>query len=226
MIEFKYLPLDYVDEAADVHIEGQPGTVLTRLGRSFLQELYRAMCVSKWADAIGAFDNDRLIGLGAVAVSSEQFFAEFKRKHLWRVAVPSALSVLKDPAILKNVVDGWRYTDYAQNPEREGDVIFLGISRDYMRHGLGPEMVRYLFGWCHMVGLNTATFMVDKRNRPMRWMVSQLNGLQIAREFEAYGRKMVLYRVPIAPNQADAKLPLGNPVVPAARYSKNGRGSP
>lgn len=223
MIEFRYLPLEHVTAAADIHIEGQPGTVLTRLGRSFLVELYRAMCVSKWAEAIGVFDDDRLIGLGAIASSSEKFFAEFKRRHLWRVAIPSALAVLKDPAILKNVVEGWRYADYAQNPERECDVIFLGINRQYVRLGLGPELVRYMFGWANLLGLNTATFMVDKRNRPMRWMVSQLNGLQIAREFEAYGRKMVLYRVPIESNVSGSKLPLGQPVVHAVTYSKNGR---
>lgn len=223
MIEFRYLPLEYVTAAADIHIEGQPGTVLTRLGRSFLVELYRAMCVSKWADAIGVFDGDRLVGLGAIASSSEKFFAEFKRRYLWRVAVPSALAVLKDPAILKNVVEGWRYTDYAQNPERECDVIFLGINRQYVRLGLGPELVRHMFGWANLLGVNTATFMVDKRNRPMRWMVSQLNGLQIAREFEAYGRKMVLYRVPIESNVPGSKLPLGQPVVHAVTFSKNGR---
>ena len=91
-----------------------------------------------------------------------------------------------------------------------------------MRAGLGPELVRHMFGWADLIGLKSANFMVEKRNRPMRWMVGQLNGLNVAHEFEAYGRKMLFYKVPIADNTEDAKLPLGQ--TSAYMFSKNGAG--
>lgn len=224
MIEYKYLqPKDAV-AAADIHIEGQPGTVLTQLGRSFLVQLYKAVCYSKWGEGIGVFDGDRLIGHTAMCVSSSHFFAEFKWKYLWRVAVPSAISVVKNPQILSNVVKGWGYAEQTRSPEREGDVIFLGVTRDYMRHGLGPEIVRYMFGWANLIGLRSANFMIEKRNRPMRWMIGQLNDLYVAHEFEAYGRNMLFYKVPIASNLAGAKLPQGQPYRQAYIYSTNGKG--
>ena len=68
-----------------------------------------------------------------------------------------------------------------------------------------------MFGWAESIGLKTANFMVEKRNRPMRWMIGQLNELYIAHEFEAYGRPMLFYKIPIAANLADAKLPQGKP---------------
>ena len=223
-MEFRYLQPEDAVAAAEIHIEGQPGTVLTLLGRPFLEELYRAVCRSQWGEGIGVYDKGRLVAQTAMAVSSTKFFAEFKRRHLWRVSVPVALAVLMKPKIISYVVKGWSYADQTRSPEREGDVIFLGVKREYLRMGLGPEIVRYMFGWAESIGLKSANLMIEKRNRPMRWMIGQLNDLHVAYEFEAYGRQMLFYKVPIASNVQDAKLPLGQPCTPAYNYSKNGKG--
>jgi ribosomal protein S18 acetylase RimI-like enzyme len=224
MIEFRYLQPEDAESAADIHIEGQPRTILTMLGRPFLVELYRAVCSSQWGEGIGAYDNGRLVGQTAMAVSSARFFSEFKWRHLWRVAAPVALAVVRQPRILLDVMKGWNYAEQTLSPEREGDVIFLGVTKAYARHGIGPEIVRHMFGWAATIGLESANFMVEKRNRPMRWMIGQLNGLYIAHEFEAYGRPMLFYKIPIACNLEDARLPLGQPYRPAYIYSKNGKG--
>lgn len=223
MFEFHYLQPHNAEAAADIHVEGQPGTVLTLLGRHFLVELYRAICCSEWSEGIGVFNQEgQLIAQTAMAVSSAKFFAEFKRRHLWRVALPVAGSIARNPKIIMDVLKGWSYADQTRSPEREGDVIFLGVKREYLRHGLGPEIVRHMFGWANLIGLKSANFMIEKRNRPMRWMIGQLQDLYIAHEFEAYGRPMLFYKIPIASNLADAKLPLGQPYTPAHVYSKNG----
>ncbi len=224
MLEYRYLQPEDVKVAADIHIEGQPGTILTLLGRSFLEELYRAVCSSEWGEGIGVYDDGQLVAQTVMAVSSVRFFSEFKRRHLWRVSVPVALAVLKNPKIISNVVKGWGYAEQTRSPEREGDVIFLGVRRAYLRRGLGPEIVRHMFGWANSIGLTSANFMVEKRNRPMRWMVSQLNDIYVAHEFEAYGRQMLFYKITIASNLEDARVPLGQPYTPAYNYSKNGTG--
>jgi ribosomal protein S18 acetylase RimI-like enzyme len=224
MIEFRYLQPDDAEAAADIHIEGQPGTVLTLLGRRFLIEMYRAICFSEWGEGIGAFDEGRLVAQTAMAVSSAKFFSEFKWRYLWRVSLPVAWSVVQRPQIITNVIKGWNYAEQTRSPEREGDVIFLGVTRDYLRHGLAPELVHHMFGWANEIGLTSANLMIEKRNRPIRWMISQLNGLYVAYEFEAYGRQMLFYKVPIAQNIEDALLPQGVPTTPAHIYSKNGRG--
>ena len=223
-MEYRYLQPADAEAAAEIHTEGQPGTILTLMGRRFLVELYRAVSRSQWGEGIGVFDGDQLVAQTAMAVSSTRFFAEFKRHYLWRVAVPVGLSVLKNPRIISYVVKGWSYADQTRSPEREGDVLFLGVKREYVRHGIGPELVRHMFGWADLVGLSSANFMVEKRNRAMRWMVGQLNGICVAHEFEAYGRQMLFYKVPIAQNVADARLPLGQPYTSAYIYSKNGTG--
>ncbi len=222
MIEYRYLQPSDASAAAHIHIEGQPGTVLTLLGHRFLVELYKAVCHSQWADAIGVFDDDKLVAQAAIATSSTRFFSEFKWRYLWRVSFPVGWSVLRNPQIFTHVIQGWSYADQTQSPEREADVIFLGVKKEYLRSGIAPELVRYMFGWADKVGLLTAGFMIEKRNRPMRWTISQLNGLYIAHEFEAYGRQMLFYRVPIADNTEDAKQPTGEPT--AYRYPKNGTG--
>ena len=100
MIEFSLFTAEDSEAAADIHIEGQPGTTLTLLGRRFLVELYQAVYHSKWAEGVGVFDGGRLVAQAAIAVSSTKFFAEFKTRYLWRVAGPVALSVLRNPAII------------------------------------------------------------------------------------------------------------------------------
>lgn len=225
MIEFRYLQPEDAEAAAEIHIEGQPGTVLTLLGRRFLVELYRAVACSQWGEGIGAFDDGRLVAQTAMAVSSARFFSEFKTRYLWRVAGPVSLAILRNPKILSHFVESWRYADLTRSPEREGDVIFLGVKKEYLRKGLAPEMVRHMFGWANIVGLTSANLMIEKRNRPMRWMIGQLNGLYVAHEFEVYGRPMLFYKVPIAQNLADAKLPLGQPYTHAYIYSDNGKGA-
>lgn len=223
MIEFRYLQPADAAAAADIHIEGQPGTTLTLLGRRFLVEFYRAVYLSKWAEGVGAFEDGRLVAQAAIAVSSAKFFSEFKTRYLWRVAGPVALSILRHPKILTYTVQGWGYAEQTHSPAGECDVMFLGVQRDYMRHGVGPELVRHMFGWAGSIGLKSANFMIEKRNRPMRWMIGQLNGLYIAHEFEAYGRPMLFYKVPIAENLAEAKLPHGQPHT-ISYISTNGKG--
>lgn len=224
MIEFRYLQPKHAKVAADIHVEGQPGTILTLLGHRFLVELYRAVSWSQWSEGIGAFDGDRLVAQTAMAVSSDKFFSEFKTRHLWRATLPAMLSVLRHPEIISYVIKGWSYAEQTHSPDREGDVIFLGVRREYMRHGIAPRLVEHMFGWANLIGLKSANLMIEKRNRPMRWMISQLNGLYVAHEFEAYGRPMLFYKVPIADNLEGAQLPLGQPYTPAFTYSENGRG--
>jgi ribosomal protein S18 acetylase RimI-like enzyme len=223
-MEYRYLQPEDAKAAAEIHIEGQPGTVLTLLGRRFLVELYRAISCSKWGEGIGVFDNGQLVAQTAMAVSSDKFFSEFKWRYLWRAGLPLTLSVLQKPQIISYVIKGWSYAEQTHSPEREGDVIFLGVKRQYLRLGLGPELVRHMFGWADLIGLQSANFMIEKRNRAMRWMIGQLNDLYVAHEFEAYGRQMLFYKVPIAANLEGAKLPSGQPYTPAYVYSKNGRG--
>jgi GNAT superfamily N-acetyltransferase len=223
MIEYRYLQPQDAEAAAKIHIEGQPGTTLTMLGPRFLVEFYQAAYHSKWAEGVGAFDGERLVAQAAIAVSSAKFFSEFKSRYLWRVAGPVTLSVLRHPKILSYTVQGWSYAEKTLSPEGECDVIFLGVQREYLRQGVGPELVRYMFGWAGSIGLKSANFMIEKRNRPMRWMIGQLKELYVAHEFEAYGRSMLFYKVPIAPNLADANMPVGQPHC-VSYISANGRG--
>ena len=218
MIEFCYMRPEDASIAADIHIAGQQGTTLTLLGRSFLEEFYRAVCCSVWSEGVGAYDDGNLVGFVAVAVSSDKFFAEFKRKHLWRVALPAVWAVIKHPKIIKYVVQGWSYSDQTHSPERECDGLFIGVKREYVRLGLAPTMVKTMFAWANSIGIETVTFMIEKRNRPMRWMVSYMNDLYVDHEFEVYGRPMLFYKAPIAANLDEAEMPKGKPCTPAHAY--------
>jgi hypothetical protein len=54
-------------------------------------------------------------------------------------------------------------------------------------------------------GCSSATAIIDRRNRPIRWMIASLPGIHIDRELEMYGRTMLVYRV---------QLPLDEQMLP------------
>jgi hypothetical protein len=93
-----------------------------------------------------------------------------------------------------------------------------------MRCGLAPELMLYMLGWANSIGLKSANLMIEKRNRAMRWLIGQLNGLYVAHEIEVYGRTMLFYKVPIAANLEGAKVPAGQPHTPGHVFSDNGAG--
>jgi ribosomal protein S18 acetylase RimI-like enzyme len=225
MFEYRYLLPEYLDNAVDIHIQGQPGTTLTLLGRHFLTQLYRAALYSKWAEVFGVFHQGELVAQALMAVSSAHFFSEVKWRYLWRAALPVGMSLVKNPQLFSYIGQSWRYADLTRSPAGECDTIFLGVKKECMRHGIGPELVLHLFSWASLHNMKTANFMVDKRNRAVRWLVShQLNNFYLAHEFEAYGRTMLFYKVPVADNLDRAKALAGQPVVQAFVYSENEHG--
>ncbi|MFQ5610685.1 MAG: GNAT family N-acetyltransferase [Anaerolineae bacterium] len=204
---YRMLAPRWAADAAEIHAEGQPHTVLTRLGHRFLTEFYRHQCESDYGACIGAFDGQKLIGIITMGLPNTRLFAEFKRKRLWRVAPAVVLQMIRHPNLLGYLGQSWRYTDIAESPDNEADVLFLGVRKAYQRAGVAPELIKYVLGWMGANGFPYCSMMVEKRNRALRWVISDLVNLEIVKEFDAYGRKMLLYRLPVMDNQAGALIP-------------------
>jgi hypothetical protein len=53
-------------QVAEIHIQGQPGTFLTNLGKRFLTTLYRQICHSEWGFGVVAVDGGVVAGVGVL----------------------------------------------------------------------------------------------------------------------------------------------------------------
>jgi GNAT superfamily N-acetyltransferase len=188
---------EHARQAAEIHAEGQAGTFLTRLGPDFLAMLYSAMPESPWVFGSVMMDGDIVAGVGVVTVDTDQFFQDVKRRYWPRLVWSVARQVLRDPSLIGDIVQSVRYPSKLSPAPGEAEVLFLGTRRAYRRQGVAPALLLNILGEAYRRGCSSATAIIDQRNRPIRWMISNLPGIHVDRELELYGRTMLVYRVPL-----------------------------
>lgn len=200
LMELTSFAAEHARQAAEIHAEGQAGTFLTRLGLDFLITLYTAMAESRWVFGSVVMDGATLAAVGVVALDTDQFFGEVKRRHWPRLVWCVARQVLRDPSLVVDIAHSVRYPARLSAPPGEAEVLFLGVRRAYMRQGIAPKMVHHLLGEAYRRGRTSATTIIDRRNRAIRWTIATIPGVYVDREMELHGKTMLVYR---------ASLPLG-----------------
>jgi GNAT superfamily N-acetyltransferase len=192
---------EHARQVAAIHIEGQPETLLTRLGLDFLEALYQAMADSSWCFGSVLVDGDTVAGVGIVALDTAQLFGDIKRRHWHRLLWSVMRQAIRHPSLVGGVVQSLRYPTKLAAPPGEAEILFMGLRREYMRQGIGPRLLLHLLDEAHQRGCLSATAIVDRRNRAMRWMVATLPGVYVDCELELHGKTMLVYR---------AQLPLSD----------------
>ncbi len=191
-------------QAAEIHVEGQPGTFLTRLGIDFLTRMYQAIADSPHAFGVTVVDEDTVAGLAIVALNTTQVFQEMKRQHWHRLLWPMIRQVLRDPLLVGDIVQTMRYPNRLHVPPGEAEVLFLGLRRPYMRRGLAPRLANLIMEEAHRRGCTSATTLVARQNRTVRWIIAAIPGAYVEREVELNGKIMLVYRVKLPiPDESD-----------------------
>ena len=194
----------YAQQAAEIHIEGQPRTFLTRLGPEVLACLYEAMAESPLVIGKVIVDGDRVAVIAIASQDTNRMFSDIKWHHWHRLAWPMIKQFLRSPSILIDIWQNIRYPVKLGAPDNEAEILFLGMRREYMRHGIAPRLgIEILNEWHERGGCLTASAVIDKRNRAMRWTVATIPGARLENEVTINGRTMAVYR---------ADLPLELPV--------------
>ena len=182
-------------QAAEIHIEGQPGTFLTRLGIDFLTRMYQAMADSPQAFGVTVVDEDTVAGVAIVALNTTRVFQEMKRQHWHRLLWPMIRRVLRDPLLVGDIVQSIRYPATLHAPPGEAEVLFLGLRRPYMRRGLARRLSNLIMDEAHRRGCTSATTLVARQNRAARWIIAAIPGAYVDREVDLNGKIMLVYRV-------------------------------
>jgi hypothetical protein len=193
-MEIASLTASHARQVAEIHVEGQLGTFLTRLGIDFLTQLYTAITVSECAFGRVVLDGTTVAGAGIVSSNTSQLFREVKLHHWHRLAWPVARQTLRHPALLGELMQSWRYPTKNAAPPGDAEVLFMGLRQDYTRHGLGPRLLFDLLD------------VANQRNRPVRWLVGAVPGIYVDHEVELNGKTMLVYRVRL-PLTADSGQP-------------------
>jgi ribosomal protein S18 acetylase RimI-like enzyme len=115
----------HAGQAAEIHIEGQPGTLLTKLGKPFLTTLYTEICHSEWAFGVVALDGGGVVGVGILSTSTSRLFRDLKRRRAVQLLLPIIPRMLTHPTLLVDVYQSWRY------PAK------MGVGREHSRSDNG-----------------------------------------------------------------------------------------
>jgi GNAT superfamily N-acetyltransferase len=188
---------EHARQAAEIHAEGQAGTFLTRLGLDFLTVLYSAMPESPWMFGSVMMDGTTVAGVGVVALNTDEFFRDVKRRFWPKLLWCIGRQMLRHPLLIGDIVQNMRYPTTLSAAPGEAEVLFLGMRRTYQGQGIAPVLLRHILDEAHRRGCSSATAIIDYRNRAIRWMIANLPGIHVDREIEFNGRRMLIYRTPL-----------------------------
>jgi len=195
LMETKPYTRAYARDAAEIHMEGQPGTFLTRLGKDFLVRLYELFAELPYVFGSVAMDGETVIGVGFAATDTRQLFRTIKYQYWYRLLWPIVRQVLRDPGLISQLIQSIRYPNTLRPLPDEAEILFVGLRRHYMRQGIGPRILDELLEEASRRGAMRAVGTVEKKNRAVRWMIARLAGARMDQEITLNGRKMIVYRV-------------------------------
>ncbi len=207
LMEIKPYTRAYARDAAEIHMEGQPGTFLTRLGRDFLVRLYELFAELPGVFGSVAIEGEMVTGVGFAAMDTRQLFRTIKYRYWHRLLWPVARQMLRDPGLIGQLLQSIRYPNTLKPLPDEAEILFVGLRHNYMRQGIGPRILDQLLEEAYRRGAMRAVGTVEKKNRAVRWMIARLAGARVDQEIILNGRKMLVYRVEL-PVGVERKPPI------------------
>jgi len=193
---------EHIEDVAAIHVEGQPGTFLTILGRRFLCALYAQMVTSPHCHgyvAVGESESRRGQHVQGVVVGTEDGQAIFKELilcHGLSLAWSVALAILHRPKLIVQVIQTLFYPGKIEAQPGEAELFFIGVRSDCRQQGIGQALFTRLAQTYRQMGMVSMGLTVDATNSTaLRFY--QRNGMFAVHEFNLYSRPMYWYRLPL-----------------------------
>lgn len=188
--------LAHADVAADLHIEGQPGTFLTSMGRTFLRALYAQMAVSPLCFGYVAVDGQEVVGVVTGTVDSGAIFKELVLKKGYKLVLPVLGTIVQHPSLVGKIIQTLFYPSQTKPEPGECEMLYVESRADRRGQGIGHALYWAFVEGCRQKGYTSVALCVDVGNaRAVRFHESQ--GMHLAREFTMYGRPFRWYVLPL-----------------------------
>ncbi len=199
-MEYKLMAPHHASQVAEIHVEGQPGTLLTKLGKPFLTRLYTEIGRSELGFGVVAVDGEVVAGVGVLTTNTSKLFQDLKRRSAVRLLLPIVPRLLTHPGILRDVYQSWRYpakmgpgrnrprsangTDGGQHrqeteaPDRENaEYLFLGVRKAYRGQKIASGIFDASVGFCREREIGYLIAVVEHTN----WRLHQVASHHVAR---------------------------------------------
>jgi len=193
MSEITIIPLTsgHAAAAAELHIEGQPGTFLTALGPTFLTVLYRQLAISPSGFGFAAVNtSDQVVGFVSATTDIGAFF-----KDIWhyghQLVIPLITRFLTRPGLIIRAFETLRYPGQTGRDTR-AELLSIMVRRECRGQSIGTRLLEALIAECRARGLREIAVTVDAANEGANRFY-QNRGFRHHREFRLYCRTMNSY---------------------------------
>ena len=152
--------------AASLHKEGICKGFLSRLGRRFLTQLYKA--VPACPDGFGYVYEDKqgkVLGFVACAMNTRRVY----RQALRRRGLGMALALIKhflSPRTIRGMVETLRYPDRHSENLPAAEVLSIALDPGWRRHGVGKRLMAAAMREFATKGIQDVKLTVAADNRP------------------------------------------------------------
>jgi len=178
--------------AAAIHIEGQPGTFLTRLGPAFLAAMYRGLAAAPDCYGFVARSDGQVVGVVVGMPAGEGLFGHLGWRGIARLFLPLVGALLRDPSLLKGVFQTLRYGGAFNTRPQEAELLFIGVLKRVASEGIGRALIDALAAESRQRGMRWMSLIVDDGNERAKRFY-QRNGLRPEGSIELHGRTMHRY---------------------------------
>jgi GNAT superfamily N-acetyltransferase len=199
-IQIAPLTSSHAEEAARLHILGQPGTFLTALGPGVLTVLYRVLPVSPVGFGFAALDgNAHPLAFAAITTGTGRLFFEMGTRRLPDLLTPLLARFVQQPTLIGRSIQTVLYPFLAHERETEpvAELLAIMTAPDWRGQGLGAALLAAVEDSCRQRQIPLLDVTVDANNGGARRFYER-QGFAFRREIMLYGRSMALYRREIA----------------------------
>jgi ribosomal protein S18 acetylase RimI-like enzyme len=205
-IQIAPLTASHAEEAARLHILGQPGTFLTALGPAVLTVLYRVLPVSPVGFGFAALDaRSHPLAFAAITTGTGRLFFEMGTRRLPDLLPPLLTRFVQQPTLIWRSLQTVIYPFLAHERETESAAELLAImtAPEWRGQGLGAALLTAVEERCRQRQIHLLDVTVDMNNSGARRFYER-QGFIFRREILLYGRPMALYRRTIPTAAAEA----------------------
>ncbi len=192
------LPLDasHAQDAARLHLEGQPGTFLTSLGSEALIALYTAIPESSAGFGFAAVTTDgRTVGFVSAAASTGALFLHVMARRSGRFLPILLRRFAARPSLLIRVCQATLYPllihEAGSNHAPAAELLSIMVEADLRSHGLGAVLLAALMVECERRGVTKLDVTVDAANLGAQRFYAR-HGFHHKAAFYLFGRRMYL----------------------------------
>ncbi len=219
----------HAEEAAQLHMTGQPGTFLTSLGADVLKVLYRALPESAVGFGYAALD-DRLTvatndvlhsttrnaqpapiaGFVSTTSNVSRLFVEMGTRRIMQFLPPLCIRLARRPTLLWRSVQTLLYPllarhDQGQTTGLTAELLSIMVAPAARSQGVGAQLLQALLIECASRQLCWLDVTVDAGNAGARRFYER-HHFALMHHFHLYGRAMCRYQLEIGPANTRERL--------------------